>query len=206
MSRNGAGPREVAVPVMVFDALRTELAKEAGTLQTVRALHHAGYQSGLAAAGGVNQDAGGDSFALSETGFWSNFSDYFSRRGWGTLAHRTAHPAVGILRTTDWAESSPDAVEPRMVLSMPEVLSAVTETLPPIAVLLSPISLSAILAWVSLCTRLVAMVALTAREVPVPKALPPEDETWLNMVAAICAFDSAATLTSPPAATSLLSI
>jgi len=111
MSKNGGGPREIAVPVSIFDSLRAELAKEAGTLQTVRALHHAGYQAGLAAAGSVNQDAGGDSFDLSEKGFWSNITDYFSKRGWGTLSHGTPHPGVGLLSATDWAEASPDKVE-----------------------------------------------------------------------------------------------
>ena len=89
---------------------------------------------------------------------------------------------------------------------MPDVLSAVTETVPPIAVVASPISLLVILASVELCTRLVAMVALTAKDVPVPNALPPDDDTSLNMVAWICAFESASTVTSPPAATSVLSI
>jgi hypothetical protein len=110
MSRNGGGPREIAMPVSVFDSLRTELAKAAGTLETVRALHHAGYQAGLASAGNVNQEAGGNAFNLSESGFWSNLTDYFSKRGWGTLSHGAPHPGVGLLSSTDWAEASPENV------------------------------------------------------------------------------------------------
>lgn len=112
MSRNGGAPREIAVPVSIFDSLRKELGDEAGTLQVVRALHHAGYQAGLGAASLVHQDAGGDSFALSESGFWMNLSEYFSRRGWGTLVHDPKHTAVGLLRASDWAEASPDDVDP----------------------------------------------------------------------------------------------
>lgn len=108
MGRTVAPPREIAVPVSVFESLREELEKEAGTLQTVRALHHAGYDAGLAAALSVNQEAGGDSFQLNADGFWSTLSQFFSKRGWGTLRHRSVHPAVGILSSADWAEARPD--------------------------------------------------------------------------------------------------
>jgi hypothetical protein len=110
MSRNGGGPREIAIPVSVFDSLRTELAKAAGALETVRALHHAGYQAGLASTGSVNQEAGGDAFKLSESGFWSNLTDYFSKRGWGTLLRSDPHPGIGLLGSSDWAEASPENV------------------------------------------------------------------------------------------------
>ena len=110
MSRNGGGPRAIAIPVSVFDSLRTELAKAAGALETVRALHHAGYQAGLAAAGNVNQEAGGHAFNLSVSGFWSNLTDYFSKRGWGTLTRSDPHPGIGLLGSSDWAEASPDNV------------------------------------------------------------------------------------------------
>lgn len=112
MSKNGGPPREIAIPVAAFDALRKEIQGRAGMLESVRALHEAGYQAGLAAASAVHQGAGGDSFRLSEGGFWSNLSDYFSRRGWGRLTHEAAHPAVGILSSTDWAEAKPNDVQP----------------------------------------------------------------------------------------------
>lgn len=108
MSRNGSGPREIAVPVAVFEALRGELEEAAGTLQTVRALHQVGYQAGLRAAAVLNQEVGGDSLSLSGSSFWSHLSEYFSKRGWGTLTHRPAHEGVGMIETADWAESETD--------------------------------------------------------------------------------------------------
>jgi len=112
MSRNGGGPREIAVPISVFGSLRGELEEEAGVLPTVRALHRAGYQAGLAGAATVNSEAGGDSFSLSEDRFWTSLSEYFSKRGWGTLSHHPAHPGVGILKTKDWAEAEVADVKP----------------------------------------------------------------------------------------------
>lgn len=109
MSTTSGAPREVALPVAVFEALRAEIEKDAGTLETVRAMHHAGYRAGLAAALSVNREAGGDAFDLSVPGFWTHLSNYFSKRGWGTLEHQAAHPGVGILSSGDWAESSPGA-------------------------------------------------------------------------------------------------
>lgn len=110
MIRNGGGPREIAVPVSVFDALRNELEEAAGTLQTVRALHHAGYRAGMAAAASVHEEAGGDSMKLDRSGFWSHLSDYFSKRGWGSLAHDSVHPGVGMIESRDWAEADADEV------------------------------------------------------------------------------------------------
>lgn len=112
MSKSGGPAREIAIPVAAFDALRNELLESAGMLGTVRGLHQAGYQAGLAAATAVHQGAGGDSFRLSESGFWTNLADYFSRRGWGTLSHETLHPAVGLLSSKDWAEAKPDDPDP----------------------------------------------------------------------------------------------
>lgn len=112
MGKSAGTIREIAVPAAVFDSLRSELAPEAGTLQTVRALHHAGYAAGLAAASAMDREAGGSSFALSQKGFWSTLSHFFEKRGWGRLQHDSPHPAVGVLRSTDWAEASSDANDP----------------------------------------------------------------------------------------------
>ena len=105
MHRNGGAPREVAVPISLFASLRQELEAEVGTLPTVHALHKAGYQAGLLASGPLHTEAGGDAFRVSQSEFWTHVRDYFSKRGWGTLTHRVAHDAVGVLSSTDWAEA-----------------------------------------------------------------------------------------------------
>jgi hypothetical protein len=98
------------VPVSVFGALRTELAKEAGTLPTVHALHHAGYHAGTKAAATL---AGADkgSAALAQGVFWTNLGAFFSQRGWGTLRHEATHEGVGFLSSSDWAESSDGEID-----------------------------------------------------------------------------------------------
>ena len=112
MGTSGADRREVAVPVSVLVSLRTELEREAGTLEAVHALHRAGYAAGMAAAASLHAEAGGDAFAGSERGFWPRLQRYFTQRGWGTLAHRTPHQAIGVLSSTDWAEASTAQVDP----------------------------------------------------------------------------------------------
>jgi hypothetical protein len=112
MSISNGGPKEIAVPISVFGSLRTGLEKELGMLPAVRALHHAGYEAGLAAAAAMNKEAGGDSFSLSQPSFWARLSDYFSRRGWGTLGHSSPHAGVGILTSRDWAEARSDEQKP----------------------------------------------------------------------------------------------
>ena len=72
MGKSAGTTREIAIPATVFESLHSEIAPEAGTLETVRALHHAGYRAGLAAAAAMHQETGGDSFALSQAGFWTS--------------------------------------------------------------------------------------------------------------------------------------
>lgn len=112
MTGSVRGSKEIAVPVSLFASLRSELEKGAGMLETMRALHRAGYVAGLAAAKAVHKESGGNSLSLSQAGFWVSLSHYFERRGWGTLAHATPHPGIGILSSTDWAEASPDETRP----------------------------------------------------------------------------------------------
>jgi hypothetical protein len=105
MEMKGPAPREVAVPVSIFGSLRGELEKEAGMLPTVHALHNAGYRVGSAAAPALSGN-GEDPAGLPQGAFWSRLSDFFQRRGWGTLRHNPAHAGVGILYSSDWAEAS----------------------------------------------------------------------------------------------------
>ena len=100
-------PREIAVPVSIFGSLRSELEKEAGTIPTIHALHHAGYEAGSAAA--ASFALSGDVTNLGQQEFWARLSEFFSRRGWGTLEPSGKHPGVAFLSSPDWAEASPDA-------------------------------------------------------------------------------------------------
>jgi len=105
MNQRKSPAREIAVPVSVFAALRTQLEKEAGTLPTVHALHYAGYQAGTEAAAYFTGGAEHSVLKLGQDAFWSRLSDFFGDRGWGKLRHHPAHPAVGILVSSDWAEA-----------------------------------------------------------------------------------------------------
>jgi hypothetical protein len=106
MITRGGAPREIAVPVSVFGSLRAELEKEAGTLPTVHALHHAGYAAGVAAAASLFVGDERDARSLGQDAFWSRLADFFGKRGWGTLQHERRHKAVGILSSSDWAEAA----------------------------------------------------------------------------------------------------
>jgi hypothetical protein len=106
MDNTGSAPREIAVPVSVFGSLRAELAKEAGTLPTVHALHNAGYRAGTEAAGTLSFDGEDVASAMAQGAFWTNISRFFSERGWGTLRFDPTHAAVGLLTSSDWAEAS----------------------------------------------------------------------------------------------------
>jgi predicted hydrocarbon binding protein len=106
MDTTASAFREVAVPVSVFALLRKELASEAGTLPTIHAFHVAGYQSGVAAASAFRSAPDEDVSALQEDEFWTRVTAFFSRRGWGSLSRTTSSPAVGLLVSQDWVEST----------------------------------------------------------------------------------------------------
>ena len=105
-------PREIAVPVSVFRALRSELGKEASALATIHALHHAGYEAGAAATTTFGAGLKGDAGEMTQSAFWTRLVDYFSRRGWGTLSPGLDHPGVGLLTSGDWAEATADDLDP----------------------------------------------------------------------------------------------
>src|SRR5688572_8762062 len=105
MSIRGAVLREIAIPATAFGSLRAQLEKEAGPLQTVHALHHAGYAVGAAAAPSLTGGSS-DGGSLGEDAFWAKLSDFFAKRGWGSLRHARPHPAVGLLSSADWAEAT----------------------------------------------------------------------------------------------------
>ncbi len=97
--------REVALPASIFATLRNELAREAGALPSIHALHAAGYGAGTECGVAFRAAVGGNPVELSEARFWADLARFLSRRGWGTLSHEASHNAVGMLRSKDWAES-----------------------------------------------------------------------------------------------------
>ena len=107
MDAPATAPREIAVPVSIFGSLRSELEKEAGALPTIHALHHAGYEAGAAAA--ASFAVGGEVTNMGQSAFWARLSQFFSRRGWGTLQQSAGHAGIALLSSPDWAEASPDA-------------------------------------------------------------------------------------------------
>ena len=56
---------------------------------------------GVAAAAAFRTSQEEDVQALPEGEFWARLSTFFTRRGWGTLAHVPRHQAVGVLTSTD---------------------------------------------------------------------------------------------------------
>jgi hypothetical protein len=112
VNRKSRAPAEIVVPISVFCVLRRELEKEVGMLPAVQALHHAGFAAGQEALDGLT-DAAGDGLAdLSASTFWARLAAYFQKRGWGTAAHESPHPGVGLLAAEDWAEAVTDTVDP----------------------------------------------------------------------------------------------
>jgi predicted hydrocarbon binding protein len=103
--------KEIAVPVSMFGSLRRELEKEAGTLPTVHALHHAGYQAGAEAALDVARAGRAEISSTGAEAFWSRLADFFGSRGWGSLSHSPVHDGVGVLSSPDWAEAAEGTVD-----------------------------------------------------------------------------------------------
>lgn len=109
MDQTAGSYREIAVPVSVFAALRRELAKESGQLPTIHALHAAGYAAGEEAASVFPVNAEENVGEIPEKAFWTRLTNFFSRRGWGTLSRSGSTDAVGMLVSDDWVESEAPA-------------------------------------------------------------------------------------------------
>ena len=103
--------RDVAIPAAGLVALRIALRQETGQLPAIHALHAAGFGTGEALWETLRRGPGRDLATLDETSFWPRLSAALGRRGWGTLSHRAAHPGVGLLESSDWAESQTDGAE-----------------------------------------------------------------------------------------------
>lgn len=103
--------REMALPGNVLVTLRRSLRGEAGPLPTVHALHAAGYKAGEAMSVPLLHSLGDDPDSVGRKAFWTRFSQFWSRRGWGELEHRDVHSGIGLLVSSDWAEASEDTQE-----------------------------------------------------------------------------------------------
>ncbi|MEJ2540704.1 MAG: 4-vinyl reductase [Gemmatimonadota bacterium] len=101
-------PREVAVPARGLSELRRSLREEVGPLASVQALHAAGYAAGEDLYRGFIQSTADDVQSLGTDRFWRQLSRYFRQKGWGSLRHESPNPAVGLLRSDDWAEALAD--------------------------------------------------------------------------------------------------
>ena len=86
-----------------------------------------------------------------------------------------------------------------VVASMAEVFRASIAMLPVVVM-----ELLVMYALAPLNTRLVAMTPLTARDVPDPKALPPDEEAVLSAAALMVAVSSAVMANAPAVTTALL--
>ncbi|MSR36862.1 MAG: hypothetical protein EXR95_09545 [Gemmatimonadetes bacterium] len=103
--------RDVAIPAVGLTTLRLALQREAGPLPAIHALHAAGFDSGQALWEGLRRGPGRELAGLDESSFWPRLAAVLGRLGWGTLSHTPAHPGVGLLASTDWAESQGAAGE-----------------------------------------------------------------------------------------------
>jgi hypothetical protein len=113
LSATVASTKEVVVPVQVFSVLRRQLEKAVGTLPAVRALHHAGYEAGGGAAASFESVGPSEPVPDMAAGdFWGRIERFFAKRGWGTLTHDDVHPGVGVLRSPNWLEATPDETDP----------------------------------------------------------------------------------------------
>ncbi len=128
---------EIVVPATLFGDLRAALETEAGPLVAVHALHAAGYSAGVAAAPALRTSPGEDVLALPQDVFWTRLATFFARRGWGSLTHAPAHPAVGLLTSPDWAEGAAPGGEDASCSFTAGFLSGMLSTLAggPVAVL-----------------------------------------------------------------------
>ena len=108
-----ANTTEIVVPVQLFTVLQRELEKEVGTRPAVRALHQAGYASGVDAVGALRSSAPAESLPdLNATDFWERVGRFFRKRGWGALSHEPRHPGVGLLHSPNWVEADADEPDP----------------------------------------------------------------------------------------------
>jgi predicted hydrocarbon binding protein len=95
--------QEFALPAEALAALRENLAAGVGAEVAADALRAAGYAAGDAFFE-VLLEASDDPLESPAEQFWTRLGRLFSSRGWGQLTYSEAHPGVGALTATNWAE------------------------------------------------------------------------------------------------------
>jgi len=105
-------PRDVALPSHAFAALRRALHDEAGALSAVHALQSAGYEVGVGLADVFAMEVQGEAPAfLDRATYFNRLGRFLEARGWGELHHTAPHPGVGLVRSFNWAEATPEGNE-----------------------------------------------------------------------------------------------
>lgn len=97
--------REIALPLSGLTTFREALRDEAGPVAAVNALHAAGFRSGEDVWRSLTRGDDERIRSISESAFWSGLTDWFARRGWGSLPFEPIHEGVGRLSSPDWAEA-----------------------------------------------------------------------------------------------------
>jgi hypothetical protein len=109
MPSTATSARFLQVPSTLLSTVRTALVGDREPLDAVNTLRGIGY-----ALGEEVQDALAERMARDFSGspweelrpdeFWRSASGFFDDRGWGRLAFRDLHPAVGMLELEGWVE------------------------------------------------------------------------------------------------------
>jgi predicted hydrocarbon binding protein len=98
---------EISIPAQTLSQLRRSLREEVGPLSAIQALHGAGYATGDLLFESFSEHLNGPAAETGADALWSSLSEFFATRGWGSLVHESLHPAIGVLRSEDWAEADP---------------------------------------------------------------------------------------------------
>ena len=104
-----APPRFLQVPGTLLGTVRRFVVGDREPMDAVNVLRQIGYELGEevyeALQGRVSRDFAGTEWAhLDPVEFWRAAAGFFHDRGWGSLAFHDAHPALGVLELSDWAE------------------------------------------------------------------------------------------------------
>lgn len=105
MNRLARSRRDLLLPAAALTALRRGLRAEAGPLVAAHALHAAGFVAGDSLFEGFAESLNRPVGELGARRFWAQLSEFLSRRGWGSLAHREVSPALGTVSSADGAEA-----------------------------------------------------------------------------------------------------